>query len=324
MWSKKSLFAPDNKQVSCKKAEIDRIIRVFIDFFDMLCYNIEKHLWVQDFTQQGGRLNALLTEENRNYYFNKREKVKGSVATEHYHGSFELYYMKEGRCSYFIGDRSYDVISGDIILIPAGTIHRTNYNLRTHSRNLINFAPDFISPEILAAAVELGYLYSNKSITSNIDAIFTLIENEYQKKDSLSLYALKTHTEQLLLLMIRNTNEKKKDSEGNSIVEKAVKHIQENYMNEVRLSAVARLMNVSAEHLSRLFKKETGFGFNEYLTLFRLQRAEYILANEPGRAIGEIAYFCGFNDSNYFSYKFKQRYGVSPTKAREGIGTGAS
>ena len=264
-------------------------------------------------------LNALLTEENRDYYYNKREKVKGSVATEHYHGSFEFYYMKEGRCSYFIGERAYEVVSGDIILIPAGTIHRTNYNSRTHSRYLVNFAPDFICADILSAAVELGYLYSNKSISAHIEAIFSLIENEYNKKDSLSLHALKTHTEQLLLMMIRNTNEKKKETEGNSIVEKTVKHIQENYMNEVRLSAVARLMNVSAEHLSRLFKKETGFGFNEYLTLYRLQRAEYILANEPGRAIGEIAYFCGFNDSNYFSFKFKERYGVSPTKAREGV-----
>ena len=182
-------------------------------------------------TQQGGSLNGLVTEENRDFYFNKREKVKGSVATEHYHSSYELYYMKEGRCGYFIGGRSYEVVSGDIILIPAGTIHRTNYNSRTHSRNLINFAPDFISHEILKAAVELGYLYSNKSVCSSIDAIFTLIENEYNKKDSLSLHALKTHTEQLLLLMIRNTNERKKETEGNSIVEKAVKHIQENYMN---------------------------------------------------------------------------------------------
>ena len=269
-------------------------------------------------------MNVLLTDENRDYYFNKRENVKGSVATEHYHGSFELYYMKEGKCNYFIEDRAYDVVSGDIILIPAGTIHRTNYNSRTHSRNLINFAENFISPEILAAASGLGYLYSNKALSSHIDAIFALIEEEYYKKDPLSIHALRTHTEQLLLLMIRSGNEKKREAEGNATVEKAVKYIQENYMNEVRLSAVAKLMNVSAEHLSRIFKKETGFGFNEYLTLYRLQRAEYILANEPGRAIGEIAYFCGFNDSNYFSYKFKQHYGIPPTKAREGIGVVAS
>ena len=265
-------------------------------------------------------MNALLTADNRDYYFNKRENVKGSVATEHYHSAFELYYMKEGKCNYFIEDRSYDVVSGDIILIPAGTIHRTNYGSELHSRHLINFREDFIAPEILSATVSLGYLYSNKSLSTHIDVIFGMIEEEYLRNDSLSIHALKAYTEQLLLLMIRSSNEKKHETKGNAIVEKTVKYIQENYMNEVKLSAVARLVNVSLEHLSRLFKKETGFGFNEYLTLYRLQRAEYILANEPGRAIGEIAFCCGFNDSNYFSYKFKQRYGVSPTKARGNAG----
>ena len=269
-------------------------------------------------------MNAFSVDGSREYYFNKMENEKGSVATEHYHRAVELYYMKEGKCSYFIEDRSYDVVAGDIIFIPAGTIHKTNYNSRTHSRHLINFAEDFVSPEILAAASGVGFLYSNMALASRIEAIFSLIEEEYYKRDGLSVHALKTHTEQLLLLMIRNENEKKRESSGNPIVEKAVRYIRENYMNDVRLSAVARLMNVSAEHLSRLFKKETGFGFNEYLTLYRLQRAEYILKMEPKRSIGEVAYLCGFNDSNYFSYKFKQRYGVSPTKAREDVDVGAN
>lgn len=269
-------------------------------------------------------MNALLTGDNRDYYFNKREGVRGSVATEHYHSMFELYYMREGKCDYFIEDRSYDVSAGDIILIPAGTIHRTNYGTKLHSRHLINFSEDFISPDILRAAVNLGYLYSNKSLGPHIEKIFDMIEAEYLRKDALSIHALKTYTEQLLLLMIRSGNERKHEADSNTVVEKTVKFIQENYMNDVKLSEVSRMMNVSAEHLSRIFKKQTAFGFNEYLTLYRLQRAEYILANEPGRAIGEIAYSCGFNDSNYFSYKFKQRYGISPTRARENFGASAS
>ena len=231
--------------------------------------------------------------------------------------------MKEGKCNYFIEDRSYDVVAGDIILIPAGTIHRTNYGTKLHSRHLLNFSESFISPEILKATLDLGYLYSNKMLSCHIDKIFEMIESEYVKNDSLSIHALKTYTEHLLLLMIRSGNDRKQEAEGNTIVEKTVKYIQENYMNDIKLSSVSRIMNVSTEHLSRIFKKETAFGFNEYLTLYRLQRAEYILANEPGRAIGEIAYSCGFNDSNYFSFKFKQKYGISPTKAREGVGADA-
>ena len=41
-----------------------------------------------------------------------------------------------------------------------------------------------------------------------------------------------------------------------------------------------------------------------------------MLRNEPGRAVCEVAYACGFNDGNYFSYKFKEMYGVSPTRIK--------
>lgn len=264
-------------------------------------------------------MNSLPGGDNRDYYFDKRENVKGSVATEHYHAAFELYYMRDGECSYFIGDKLYDVVAGDVVLIPAGIIHRTNYGTKPHTRFLLNFKEDFISPEIYAATLALGYLYSNKALVDKIRAVFAMIEDEYLRNDALSSAALKAYTEQLLIAMIRSENEKKRESGGNMIVEKTVQYIQENYMNDVKLSTVARLVNVSAEHLSRIFKRETGFGFSEYLTLYRLQRAEYMLYNEPGRTVGEIAYTCGFNDSNYFSYRFKQRYGVAPTEAREGI-----
>ena len=77
------------------------------------------------------------------YYFDRATSRRGSESNQHYHTGFEIYYMKEGRCRYFIDDRSYDVISGDVVVIPMGVIHRTNYGSQPHSRLLINFTEDF-------------------------------------------------------------------------------------------------------------------------------------------------------------------------------------
>jgi transcriptional regulator GlxA family with amidase domain len=87
-------------------------------------------------------------------------------------------------------------------------------------------------------------------------------------------------------------------------------------MNEITLPMLAAMHGVTPGHLSRTFKRETGYGISEYLTLVRLRKAEFMLKNEPGKSVNEVAFACGFNDSNYFSFKFKKAYGVPPLKVK--------
>ena len=250
------------------------------------------------------------------FYYHRTDNKTCSNSTQHFHSGFEIYYMKEGKCHYVIGDKSFDILSGDMILIPSGTLHGTNYGSKPCTRLLINFPERFISPEILNAAKSLGHIYRNPDTIPAINELLFLIEQEYLKGDNLSRHALRAYTEGILMLMIRKS--KTVDQERNSIVEAAVKYIQENYTSTIRLADVAKLLSVSEEHLSRTFKKEISFGFSEYITLIRLQKAEHMLKNEPSRAVTEVAYACGFNDSNYFSYKFKKAYGITPSELRDG------
>ncbi len=251
-----------------------------------------------------------------NYYYSKVVDIVDHESTHHYHHAFEIYYMKSGECNYFIGNRSYKVLPGDLILIPESVIHRTNYDGIPHSRELINCSSEYIPNTLMERIKDLGHLYCNHKVTRKLDEIFAKIEKEYEHADILSSEVLKCYTAEIFFLILRNENEHEDELEESSLVTQALKYIQKNYMNEVKLSQVAKNASVSAEHLSRMFKKETGFGFNEYLTILRLQKAEFMLRNEPGRSVGEVAYACGFNDGNYFSYKFKEAYGVSPTKVK--------
>lgn len=257
-----------------------------------------------------------IINNTRDFYYHRTENKTCSNSTQHFHSGFELYYMKEGKCHYVINDNSFDIISGDIILIPAGTMHGTNYGSKPCTRLLLNCPEGFISPEILSAIKSMGYIYRNPETIPAINELFYLIEQEYIKDDSLSRAALKAYTEGILMIMLRKSH--KVNQERNSIVEAAVRYIQENYTSTIRLADVAKMLSVSEEHLSRIFKKEITFGFSEYITLIRLQKAEHMLKNEPSRAVTEVAYACGFNDSNYFSYKFKKAYGITPSQLRDG------
>ena len=251
-----------------------------------------------------------------NFYFSKAVDRRYSVSTQHYHPHFEIYYMREGSCRYFIDDRSFEVEAGDVIFIPCGIIHRTNYTTASHSRLLINFTEEYIPENLRDKLSNIRYLYRSREVARNIEDIFHKIEQEYAHPDEYTRTLLKCHTTEMLYLMVRHPGALEEATTGNELIDAIVKYIKKNYMSDIKLSTVAKMKSVSPEHLSRTFKACTGLGFNEYVTLLRLRRAEELIKCEPDKTISEIAYECGFNDGNYFSYKFKKMYGISPIKAR--------
>ena len=100
-------------------------------------------------------------------------------------------------------------------------------------------------------------------------------------------------------------------------MENAIYYIQSRYNDRVTLTDTAKHCAVSPEHLSRVFKKETGFGFNEYLNLYRLKKAESMLKNGSKKTVAQVALACGFSDSNYFSAAYKKLHGISPSQVKK-------
>ena len=250
------------------------------------------------------------------YYYSKVVDIVGHESTRHVHDAFEIYYMKEGHCTYHIEEDTYKVLPGDVILIPGNTNHRTTYGGAAHTRLLVNCSYNYIPQAVLERLASIGPLYRNNKVISQLEELFAKIEHEYSHADALSEEVLKCFTAELMFVILRHKNEHETISISNNFITTVQEYIQNNYMNDVKLSSIAEMLSVSQEHLSRVFKQEIGIGFKEYLTKFRLQKAEDMLKHETGRAVSEVAYACGFNDGNYFSYTFKKAYGISPSELR--------
>ena len=250
--------------------------------------------------------------DNENFYFDRARNIKGNKSSSHFHDRLEIYYMKEGSCNYFIEDRSISVTSGDLVFIPSGVIHKTNYATKSHERWLINCSSEYIPKSLQGEVMSMPRYFKRSRITDEAEKILIKIGEEYNKGDEFSIDALKSYVSVLLFILFRNSEKQEFSASSSKLIETAVKYINNNYGGEISLSQTAENVGVSPEHLSRTFKKQTGFGFSEYLTLIRLQKAKNMLSNEPGKSVNEVAFTCGFNDSNYFSYKFKKTYGVTP------------
>ena len=101
-----------------------------------------------------------------------------------------------------------------------------------------------------------------------------------------------------------------------SFVSRAKEYVRNNFADgELSLDSVCQALGVSNSYFSSIFKKETGSSFIGYLTDYRMERASRLLM-ETNEKSYIIAKNVGYTDPNYFSYVFKRRFGVSPTKYR--------
>ena len=257
------------------------------------------------------------------FYFHADEKIRhdGTYRIEpHCHNLFEIYFMTEGQCRYFIDGNTYQLSPGDLVLIPEGVIHNSEYSDSIHSRLLINCSSDIIPEEIINELPSLLYLYRNPKTVGQIRELFAKISEEYRKNDGASFGILSCYTKILFYIILRNAKNRHPIDVTNRTVASVIEVMKNELSSYITLKGMAKRFSVSEEHLSRIFKKETGVGFSSYLTFLRMKKAEELLLHSSESRITEIAYACGFSDSNYFSSQFKKLHGVSPKKFQKNGG----
>ena len=101
------------------------------------------------------------------------------------------------------------------------------------------------------------------------------------------------------------------------IIEKAKEYIKENYMDyDLSVEKMCSNLHVSQTYFSTIFKKETNTSFVNFLTEVRLEEAVRLL-NTTDYKTYMIAEKVGYPEANYFSYVFKKKFGISPSKYRK-------
>ena len=107
-----------------------------------------------------------------------------------------------------------------------------------------------------------------------------------------------------------------RNSKSRSLVNYAQNIVTDRYMEpDLSLDKVCSIMGVSNSYFSSVFKKEVGKSFVTYLTDYRMDIAAGLILDTNEKSY-KIAEQVGYLDANYFSYVFKKKFGVSPSKYR--------
>ena len=162
--------------------------------------------------------------------------------------------------------------------------------------------------ELIVTASNITKEINNSFHSETFDNAFSTFSSEN------NLSKLKDFVHKFLLECITAINSTKTQGD-NPAIKKVCDYINNNLSKDISLEQMAEYANVSSFYLSRLFKEEKGITFINFLTDRRLEKSRELL-NDTNLSIKEITASIGYNDQNYFSRLFKNKYGVSPTEYR--------
>ncbi len=98
-------------------------------------------------------------------------------------------------------------------------------------------------------------------------------------------------------------------TEKNDYANSVLNYINQNYMKNIKISAIASSVGIDRRYLASLFKKRFGISMQEYLHEKRMSEAKHLLT--LGYNVSEACFLSGHNDPSNFSKAFKKRFGIS-------------
>jgi len=249
--------------------------------------------------------------------------------TQHMHDMYELYYLYEGERMYFIRDRSFLILPGDLVLINRRELHATSDSGDFgHARVVINFSDSFLG----SALEEAPYLLDALSIASPVlrldlqsrrmvQRILGSMTDEAREPVLGQTFAIRHYLIELLLFASRfiKTNSVTVPDHVSPLhrkISSIVRHINAHYADEVSLEELARRFEISPAYLSRMFKEVTGFPLVTYVHLVRIQEAQRLLQETNAKVI-TIAEQVGFGSLVQFGRAFRQIANNTPLRYRQ-------
>lgn len=264
---------------------------------------------------EGTRKQGFLLEDYRLFHLSS----PGGVTTEpHYHEFCKILFLLRGSGDYFVDGRRYRLCPGDVVLLPAGMVHRAALNpeegyerviLYLSCRYLEGLSTPFSQPaDIFSRSPILRP--RDDQLTRQVSRLERAIKEDGFGKDLLTNAELV----RLLVLLGRcpdNALSPKPLIPANPLVQRMLAYLDDHFTEEVSIDSLARHFFVSKYHMMRIFRQETGVTIHQYILQKRLMLARTYLSS--GMNATQSCYRSGFGSYSAFTRASARFLGSTPT-----------
>lgn len=248
---------------------------------------------------------------------------------EHFHYQHELIMVTEGCAEFVINGKTHIASKDSLVIIGDLEQHKIKALEYPYKRYVLSISSELClltirEPLLLSILLHRPKNFSHvikltPNLSAEIKKRLDILITECEERPELWTIRAALYVTDILLLLYRDnadTFSRNKDSSATHTVIKIQEYIAQNYKREILLKDLADKYFISEFYLSRLFKEVTGYGFKEYLILYRLNEAKKLLCS-TNLSVADICHAVGYSNVNHFIRIFRQHEGMSPLKYRK-------
>jgi len=283
-------------------------------------------------------------------FYVKKYRPENGTHYLHAHECIQINYVYGGKAVHIIHNKKYDLVKGDIFVIPPNVPHQIQPAGVSDTEIVeFEFDPKFIN-EFLNdlkkgesfwdfAYIEPFFVEEHSvrprfnlvgKIQCETENIFNEILREYENREPGFDLIIRSLLLKLLVMAGREFTKSISNSKSAKLFERhsdaikgAIRYIEENYTLDLNIDTVAKKFHLSPSFFGYLFKSLTSKTFKEYITGLRIAKASEMLKHTDDLVIN-ICYESGFNNVNHFNRTFKQIIGMTPGQYRKRFMNGNS
>ncbi|MEU7304880.1 GlxA family transcriptional regulator [Streptomyces sp. NPDC007206] len=219
--------------------------------------------------------------------------------------------------------RTASVCAGAFVLAAAGLLD--GRRAATHWELAAELAAAFPDVDVQADPlfVRDGQVVTSAGVTAGIDLALSLVEEDHGPDTARDV------ARQLVVFMARPGGQSQFSTRlaaqraDDAAVRRVMDVVTSDPTADHDLESLARCAGLSARHLGRLFRSQTGMTPGQYVEAVRTEAAQTLLES-GGHSVEEVARLAGFGSSESLRRVFQHRLGIAPTTYRARFRTTAT
>ncbi|CAI8756109.1 HTH-type transcriptional activator RhaS [Kosakonia quasisacchari] len=246
---------------------------------------------------------------------------------EHHHDFHEIVIVEHGTGIHVFNGQPYTISGGTVCFVRDHDRHLYEHTDNLCLTNVLYRSPDAF--QFLAGLNQLlpqeqdGHYPSHWRVSQHTLGLVRGIISQMEEMGSEAATHDIANRELLfmqLLVLLRKSSQQEDAGNSDARLNQLMLWLEDHFAEDICWESLAEQFTLSLRTLHRQLKQSTGMTPQRYLNRLRLIKARHMLRHSD-ESVTDIAFRCGFGDSNHFSTLFRREFDWSPRDIRQGRDT---